>query len=105
MRVRSLLLTVCLLGLGLAACEATPEAREEEACRVLCGCRFGPLPALQDQCVAGCMHDIDASQISDSCLACVSSNAEHCAQLERQCEPVCNSPDPTDDGQGGGSGL
>jgi len=105
--VRAQLLTVCLFGLGLAACEVTPEERAETACRVICECEAGPLPALQDACVADCRREIDTSRISDECLACVSANTDRCQQIQQLCEPICDpgQPEPTDGGPGGGSGI
>jgi hypothetical protein len=89
-----------LIGLVVAssACETTSEDKALQACSVLCSCMEAPLPALQDRCVAKCTDELDTSNVSDSCIACVSANADHCSTLENVCEPICDPPTPVDDG-------
>ncbi len=89
-----------VLGLAVAsaACDVTPEEKALQACSVLCTCMEAPLPAVQDRCVAKCTDDLDTSNISDQCIACVTANGDHCSTLENVCAPICSPPVPEDDG-------
>lgn len=92
MVVRTCLLLVLAV---LGGCEVTDSQRATAACEAICECQAAPLPALQDRCVAQCTAQVDV-QLSDDCLACVSSH-DTCATLERDCEPLCNPSQPVPD--------
>jgi hypothetical protein len=84
-----LLAAVCLV----SACELSDTERVASACTALCKCEAAPLPSLQDRCIAECMEDAAGENIPDECLACVSS-IDSCTTIDRDCEPVCNPPEP-----------
>lgn len=88
---RGLVFTIGAIGL-LSACELPPEQRAAAACVTICECTAPPLPAVQEQCVAECMLEAP-DELSDDCLACISGH-ETCATLERDCEPICDPPEP-----------
>ena len=77
---------------SLSACEMSESERVASACTAICACMAVPLPALQDECVLECTSEV-SGQIPDECLSCVSSH-DSCTTLERDCEPLCNPPEP-----------
>lgn len=99
-RVRRLLIMTCLAA-ALSACEISPEEKALQACSVLCTCKEAPLPAIQDRCVTKCTDELETSNVSDACVACVTANGDHCSTLENICEPICDPPMPVDDGGNG----
>lgn len=90
MFVRTWLL-IAAVGL-VSACELSESDRIAAACTALCECMVAPLPAVQDQCIAECAAEVDV-QLTDECVACISTH-DRCATLERDCEPLCNPPEP-----------
>lgn len=76
----------------MTACEVSDSERVASACSAICACTEAPLPAVQDRCIVECTADAPGD-LSDECLACISGN-ESCAILERDCEPICNPPEP-----------
>ncbi|MFN0246626.1 MAG: hypothetical protein ACKV2T_06940 [Kofleriaceae bacterium] len=90
MYTRLVMAAACLV----SACELSDSERVASACTAICRCEAAPLPTLQDRCIAECTEEIGGGVgIPDDCLACISGN-DSCATIERDCEPVCNPPDP-----------
>jgi hypothetical protein len=62
------------------------------------------LPGIQDKCVAQCTGEIGGIDISDDCVACITSHTNRCSTIEIDCENVCDTRQPPTDGGGSGSG-
>jgi hypothetical protein len=77
------LAVVSIVGLLLAACDASPEERAHDLCSAVCNC-MSASPAVREACIADCVPDVPAD-LPDECIGCVYQYSQTCGDLFSQC--------------------
>lgn len=88
------------MALWLGACDVPPDVKSQIACTTICTCFFGPVGV--DRCVEECIDEGDLATVPEDCFECIQSHANQCATLERDCESLCEAPQPPNDLPDGG---
>lgn len=81
----------CVL-VWLCGCEIPSEVQAEMACTTICNCIASPVQV--DECIAECIDEGDLGSVPEDCFECIQSHANQCSTLERDCEPLCEMPQP-----------
>ncbi len=81
---------------AVAACTATAEDRARTVCSTVCACQAAPTPNAQNACIDDCTNQVvsQIDLISEECSACITSHANVCVTLERDCANVCEIDQP-----------
>lgn len=83
------------VALWLGGCEIPPDVKSQIACTTLCTCFFGnDLTTSIEACTSECVEEGDLEVVPEDCFECIQSHANQCTTLERDCEPLCETPEP-----------
>jgi hypothetical protein len=86
------LVVVSIVGLLLAACDASPEQQHADVIAAVCECATST-PFLFEQCKTEIDPFFDPTP-SDECMDCVYANSQTCSTLLDDCVDLCSVQQP-----------